>query len=132
MLPPHLIKLHAQSNKTLSDATQAELAGVLLDYHGVFATNDNDLGHFSEIKHRIPTTDAHPTRQLVRWTSLGFQDEEDGHLQKMLDAGIVQPSQSEWAASVVLVRKKDGGVRWCIDYICLNDITEKDAYPRQK
>jgi hypothetical protein len=60
---------------------------------------------------------------------LGFEHEEEKHLQEMLAAGVVQPSISPWAAAPVLVRKKDGGVRWCIDYRKLNAVTKKDAYP---
>ena len=47
------------------------------------------------------------------------------HLQKMLDTGVIEPSMSEWASPPVLVRKRDGGVRWCIDYRKVNDITKK-------
>ena len=47
----------------------------------------------------------------------------------MLKAGIIQPSVSEWASAPVLVRKRDGGVRWCIDYRALNAVTRKDVYP---
>ena len=50
----------------------------------------------------------------------------------MLEAGIVQPSQSEWVSPVVLVQKKDGGVRWCTDYHRLNAVSEKDVYPLPK
>ena len=48
----------------------------------------------------------------------------------MLEAGVVVPSSAEWASPVVLVRKKDGGVRWCVDYCRLNKT--KDAYPIPK
>lgn len=68
-------------------------------------------------------------RQPVRRTPLGFQEEEEQHLQSLLDSGIVIPSTSDWASPVVLVRKKDGGVRWCIDYRKLNNVTRKDSYP---
>ena len=47
----------------------------------------------------------------------------------MLAAGVIRPSESEWASAPVLIRKKDGTVRWCIDYRALNDKTVKDQYP---
>jgi hypothetical protein len=52
----------------------------------------------------------------MRRTPACFVDEEEAHPQKMLDAGVIQPSISEWASAPVLIRKRDGGVRWCIDY----------------
>ena len=51
------------------------------------------------------------------------------HIQEMLDGGAIRPSQSPWCNAVVLVRKKDGGLRFCIDFCRLNSWTKKDAYP---
>ena len=50
-------------------------------------------------------------------------------LDKMEAQGVIEPSNSPWASPVVLVKKKDGTVRFCIDYRKVNEITEKDAYP---
>ena len=47
----------------------------------------------------------------------------------MLDAGVTKESVSEWASSPVLIRKRDGSVRWCIDYRALNYVTVKDKFP---
>ena len=80
------------------------------------------------MKHKIETGSQRPIRQSPRRTPLAFQHEEDDHLDKMLSSGVVVPLSSEWASPVVLVRKKDGGVRWCVDYRQLNDLTTKDAY----
>ena len=131
-LPGHLQDLYSRATENIGADDAGKLAEVLSSYEDVFARDEMDLGHFSAVKHSICTGGARPVRQPVRRTPLGFETEEEGHLRKMLDAGIVEPSQSEWASPVVLVRKKDGGVRWCIDYRRLNAVTEKDAYPLPK
>ena len=56
-------------------------------------------------------------------------DEEEAHLKKMLEAGVFKESPSDWASSPVLIRKRDGSVRWCIDYRGLNKVTVKDVFP---
>ena len=56
-------------------------------------------------------------------------DEEEAHLKKMLEAGVIKEVASDWASSPVLIRKRDGSVRWCIDYRGLNKVTVKDVFP---
>ena len=48
---------------------------------------------------------------------------------KCWESGAIRPSQSAWYNAVVLVWKKDGGLRFCIDFCCLNTCMKKDSYP---
>lgn len=121
-LPEHLQALYTSSSEILSGEQQGTLIELLLKYQSLFAASDTDLGHLSAVTHKIDTGTARPVRQPVRRTPLGFQGEDKKHLKEMLEAGVV----------VILVRKKDGGVRWCVDYRRLNSLTLRDAYPLPK
>ena len=129
-LPAHLTDLYERSIKHLnSEEQKLKLRRLLVEYQDVFSRHDLDRGCLTAVKHRIDTKDNAPVKHRMRRTPLGFQELEQQHLEKMLTAGVIQPSTSEWASAPVLVRKKDGTVRWCIDYRALNDRTVKDCFP---
>jgi hypothetical protein len=81
---------------------------LLIEYQDVFAKHDLNLGCLTTVKHKIDTKDATPVKQKMRRTPLGFQEHEQQHLTKMLNAGVIQPSTSAWASAPVLIRKKCG------------------------
>lgn len=54
---------------------------------------------------------------------------KESEVQKMLDRGVIRPSNSPWSSPVVFVRKQDGSWRLCVDFRELNSVTHKDAYP---
>ena len=56
-------------------------------------------------------------------------EEVRNHLKEMLESGAIRPSQSTWCNAVMLVRKKDGSLCFCINFWCLNACTKKDSYP---
>jgi transposase InsO family protein len=128
-LPLHLKDMFESSTKWLDPQQCDQLASVLIEYEDVFAKNDFDLGNFTDIEHGIDTSDARPVKERMRRTPAGFSSEEEGHLKKMLEAGVIRESASEWASCPVLIRKRDGSVRWCIDYRALNNVTVKDVFP---
>lgn len=128
-LPEHIQPLYSGITSNLSNNQRMQLIKVLIKHTDVFARHDFDLGNFQPLKHCITLTDEKPFKDRMRRTPLCFQDEEEKTLQHMLDAGVIRPSTSEWASAPVLIRKKDGSVRYCIDYRNLNSKTVKDAFP---
>lgn len=128
-LPPHLTDLFERAIKHLNSDQQDKLKSLLIEFQDVFAKDEFDLGNFTAVEHAIDTESATPVKQRLRRTPVSFADEEEAHLNKMLKAGVIQPSTSNWASAPVLVRKRDGSVRWCVDYRALNDKTVKDVYP---
>ena len=118
-----------QSDVNLSESQQQQLYSLLLGYSGVFATNNSNLGRASLLQHTIHTGDSLPIRQHTRRIPHYQRDEVKKLVQEMLAKNIIQPSTSPWASPVVIVRKKDGSARFCVDYRKLNNITRKDAFP---
>ena len=88
------------------------------------------LGEISATEHRIELyPDSKPIRQAPYRQGHKARDITSSEIAKMLDAGVIEPASSEWASPVVLVPKKDGSLRFCIDYRRLNMKTVADAYP---
>ena len=115
-LTEHLLDLYKRSSENIeSEVHKKTLARVLVKHKDTFAQNQTDLGYFNVIEHKIDTSGAASIRQPLRRTPHGFEHEEK-YLKDQLETGIIRPSKSAWASPVVLVRKKDGTVRWCIDF----------------
>ena len=102
---------------------------LLLSYHDAFTLEPNELGCTSAIEHEIHLTDEEPFKERFRRIPPPLLEEVCASLRDMLEAGAIRPSQSPWCNTVVLVRKKDGSLRFCIDFRQLNAQTKKDSYP---
>ena len=87
------------------------------------------MGYMDRTTHVIDVGDALPKKIPPRKTSFAEKDLIENTVEELLRSGKIRPSNSPWASPVVLVRKKDGTLRFCIDYRSLNDVTVKDAYP---
>ena len=113
----------------LTDGDRSELRNILEDYSDCFSKNEFDLGRTTLAKHRIDTGGHPPIRQALRRQPLAHLNEIDRQLNDMLRQGIVEPSASPWSSNIVIVAKKDGSLRFCVDYRGLNKVTRKDSYP---
>ena len=110
---------------------QAEKACSLLkEYHDI-SLEKRDMGHTNATKHKIVLKDPDtlPFKERFRRIPPPQLDEVREHLKLMLDAGVIRPSNRPWCNAVVLVRKKDGSLHFCIDFRKLNSLTVKDSHP---
>ena len=110
---------------------QAEKARSLLkEYHNIFLLEKHDTGHTKATKHKIvlKDPDTPPFKERFCRIPPPKLDEVRAHLKMMLDAGVIRPSNSPWCNAVVLVRKKDGSLYFCIDFRRLNTLTVKDSH----
>ena len=106
-----------------------KLKEMLCQYRSVFSESELNLGRTNVVVHSIDTGDSRPVRQTLRRVPPLHHQVTEKHVDDMLRQGIIEPALSPWASNVVLVKKKDGSCRCCIDYRQLNDVTKKDAYP---
>ena len=121
------LNLDGLSNWTPQNAMAAQ--DLVLAFHDIFALKGSELGCISAVEHEIHITDSEPFKERFRRIPPPLLEEVHASLHEMLDAGVICPSQSLWWNAVILVRKKDGTLCFCMDFCRLNACTKKDSYP---
>ena len=94
----------------------------------IFSKGITDIGHTDLVKHHIKLTDEEPFKEPFRRIPPILIQEVREHLKEMLQAGAIRESESPFSSNVVIVRKKDGTIRFCVDFQKLNNRTVLDAY----
>ena len=107
---------------------QQQLNELFKKYQDVFIQGDEDLDNTPLLEHGIETHGP-PLRQPYRRQNPAVRREEMAQVQQILSSNVIRPSNSPWASPVVMVRKKDGSLRFCVDFRQLNAATVKDAHP---
>ncbi|KAH3765483.1 Transposon Ty3-G Gag-Pol polyprotein [Pelomyxa schiedti] len=113
----------------LTSQQKEELISLLNSNRKVFATCAEELGEMKGIEHEIKLTSNVPINDRRHTANPAKRELEKQEAQKLLDTGVARWSKSPYSAPVVLVKKKDGSIRFCVDYRRLNAITIKDAFP---
>ena len=126
-LPEYLHDLYQRGTSNVERKYHGEVRKCLSDFQDVFSSGDHDIGMTEEIKHHIQTGDARPIKERPRRHPFCNQQEIQRQVVDFEKRGVIEPSDSPWASNVVLVGKKDGTKRFCVDYRRLNAVTIKDA-----
>lgn len=126
---PPLDKNEIRTGEYLDNKTKDRLDKLLERYRDCFATNLQELGCTSEAEIKIQLQDSNPV--VYRPYRLSFSEREKVRemVGDLLQNDIIQESQSDYASPILLVKKKNGEQRLCIDYRALNNKTTKDKYP---
>lgn len=112
-----------------SSEQQSQLKQLILEFADIFSAHAHDYGQTTLVKHKINTGDAEPIKLRPYRASPATQAILQQEVSKLLKHGVVEESCSPWSAPVVLVKKKDGTHRFCVDFRRLNSVTIKDSHP---
>ena len=127
--PEHIAEMLKRVDPSVPETTVDELEKLLNKYPTAFSANELDLGWTDRVVHTIDTGNNPPARQALRKVPIAQREIVDRHIDEQLRQGIIEPTQSSFAANLVIVKKHDGSTRCCCDYRTLNLITKRDAYP---
>ena len=128
-LPWHLKDLYERSTTGLTSDQCQHVLSLLCRFSHLFYTGPHDLGGTDMVKHSINTQGASPIQQPPYCLPLAKKEEAQRAVVDMARQGLIEPLASPWTSPVVLATKKDGGLRFCVDYRRLNAVTKKDSYP---
>lgn len=118
---PNLSHLTAEEARKLKET--------LDEFADVFSLSKMDIGCTGIVEHKIETGDALPIATPPRRVPMALEEKVDKMVEDLLKSDIIQPSESPWNAPIVIVAKKNGDIRMCVDYRRLNSVTKRPVYP---
>ena len=128
-IPAHLDKLYNKTTEGLDDYEKKRVAQLLCKFADSFSKDEWDLGLTHLTSHAIKTEGAPPVKQPPRRVPLAYAADEKKAIEDLKAKGVIRESVSPWASPIVLVKKKDGGVRPCVDYRKVNELVKPDGFP---
>uniref|UniRef100_A0A3B3QDK9 Gypsy retrotransposon integrase-like protein 1 n=1 Tax=Paramormyrops kingsleyae TaxID=1676925 RepID=A0A3B3QDK9_9TELE len=112
----------------VSPEWKERLCQKMMERKEVFSCGELDVGCAKSTEHSIRVTNDQPFRERSRRIAAGDVEDVRRHLKDLLEAGIISESRSPYASPIVVVRKKNGNIRMCVDYRTLNRRTIPDQY----
>ena len=120
------LEAEVKTGDQLSGQQRQELHVLLGKFCTLFS---NRPGRTSLMEHDLQTGTARPVKLAPYRIPQAYRETVKQEIRDMLQAGIIEPSNSEWGAPLVLAKKKDGSLRLCVDFRQLNSVSKSDAYP---
>ena len=120
------LEAEVKTGDQLSGQQRQELHVLLGKFCTLFS---NRPGRTSLMEHDLQTGTARPVKLAPYRIPQAYQETVKQEIRDMLQAGIIEPSNSEWGAPLVLAKKKDVSLRLCVDFRRLNSVSKLDAYP---
>jgi len=127
-VPSNLENLFKESSKNLNESQKQLCAEFINEFCDIFS-EEIIAGNCKIGEHVINLQDSSPIKQVPRRIPIHMRKEVNKIIMDMRNQGVIEESKSPWMSPAVLVKKKDGTIRFCIDYRKLNAVTKKDSYP---
>ena len=113
-------KFELSALNSWTEENKERALNLLAEYHDIFTLEDGEMGCNEATEHKIEVTDPKPFKERPSNIPSGLLEEVKDHLDHMLDMGAIKPSKLAWSNAVVSIRKKDRGLRFCINFQRLN------------
>jgi hypothetical protein len=113
---------------TLSVEEKNRAKSLLTGYSDIFSISKNDFGLCKALKHEIALKDTTPIQQYARRVPVGLEEKVEEMIGVWETKGVIRPSMSPWSSPLVVIKKKNGDIRICVDFRRLNAATLRPIY----
>jgi len=112
----------------MSAGEQERIKQLILKYAALFSISDTDIGRTNLCEHVIDTGTAPAVHQRPYKIPFRQRAVLEKEINRLLAAGLIEESNSEWASPIIILQKKSGDIRLAVNYIALNSVTKLDTY----